>query len=49
MPDQYNEMMDKTLEAYGVATNSIPDPQTFTVIEQKVMEYVRNEENNGSQ
>lgn len=44
--ENYDSMMDKTLEAYGVATDSIPDPQTFTVIEQKVYEFVRDEEGN---
>lgn len=41
----YDEMMDATLAAYGQATGSIPDPQTFVVIEQKVVEYVRDEQN----
>jgi hypothetical protein len=45
MPENYDEMMNKTLEAYGQSTGSIPDPQTFTVVEQLVYEYVREEEN----
>ena len=45
MPDNYDEMMNKTLEAYGVATNAIPDPQTFTVIEQIVMQEIKDQEN----
>lgn len=45
MPEDYDSMMNKTLEAYGVATDAIPDPQTFTVIEQTVYEYVNSEEN----
>lgn len=45
MPESYDSMMDKTLEAYGQSTGSIPDPQTFTEIEQKVYEYVNSEEN----
>lgn len=44
MPDNYDSMMDKTLEAYGVAVGRIPDPDTFTKVEQIVFEYVRDEE-----
>lgn len=46
MPDErnYDQMMDATLAAYGQSTGSIPDPQTFTTIEQIVVEYVQEEQ-----
>ncbi len=40
MPDEYEEMLDKTLEAYEESTGDIPDDYQTAEIKASVRDYV---------